>query len=73
MKEIYDFYNGCAEIGRLERGLGIATGISKYSSNTWALSVCGEENNYIDDKVFLIYCATNLPQEITIDRQNIHI
>ena len=33
-------------------GLLIAAGISKYSSTTWALSVYGEENNYIDDPIF---------------------
>lgn len=33
-------------------GLLIAAGISKYSSTTWALSVYGEDNNYIDDPIF---------------------
>lgn len=33
-------------------GLLITTGISKYSSMTWALSVYGTKNNFIDDPVF---------------------
>ena len=33
-------------------GLLIAAGISKYSSATWALSVYGEKNDFIDDPVF---------------------
>lgn len=33
-------------------GLLIAAGISKFSSTTWALSVYGENNDYIDDPIF---------------------
>lgn len=33
-------------------GLLIAAGISKFSSTTWALSVYGEGNDYIDDPIF---------------------
>lgn len=33
-------------------GVLIVTGISKFSSTTWALSVYGEKNNYIDDPPF---------------------
>lgn len=33
-------------------GLLICSGISKYSSTTWALSVYGEKNDFIDDPVF---------------------
>ena len=35
-----------------EGGLLVAAGISKYSSATWALSVYGEKNDFIDDPVF---------------------
>lgn len=30
----------------------LATGISKYSSTTWALSVYGRDNHYLDDPIF---------------------
>ena len=33
-------------------GLLVAAGISKFSSMTWALSVYGEKNDFIDDPVF---------------------
>ena len=33
-------------------GLLISTGISKFSSMTWALSVYGEKNDFLDDPVF---------------------
>ena len=33
-------------------GLLVAAGISKFSSTTWALSVYGEKNDFIDDPVF---------------------
>lgn len=33
-------------------GLLFAAGISQYSSTTWALSVYGEDNDYLDDPVF---------------------
>ncbi len=33
-------------------GLVVAAGISKFSSMTWALSVYGEKNDFIDDPVF---------------------
>ena len=33
-------------------GLLFAVGISKYSSMTWALSVYGLKNDYIDDPVY---------------------
>lgn len=33
-------------------GLLIVSGISKYSSTTWALSVYGENNDFIDDPIF---------------------
>jgi len=33
-------------------GLLVAAGISKFSSATWALSVYGEKNDFIDDPVF---------------------
>ena len=35
-----------------EGGLLVAAGISKFSSMTWALSVYGEKNDFIDDPVF---------------------
>ena len=34
-------------------GLLIATGISKFSSATWALSVYRTANNFIDDEVYM--------------------
>ena len=33
-------------------GLLVAAGISKFSSTTWALSVYGEKNDFVDDPVF---------------------
>ncbi|MBE6023274.1 MAG: methyltransferase domain-containing protein [Cellulosilyticum sp.] len=33
-------------------GVLIVTGISKFSSTTWALSTYGKENNYLDDEVY---------------------
>lgn len=33
-------------------GLFFISGISKYSSSTWALSVYGRQNNFIDDPIF---------------------
>lgn len=47
-------------------GLLIATGISKYSSTTWALSVYGNKNNFIDDPIFF----EMLKEELTNGNHN---
>lgn len=41
-------------------GLLFAVGISKFSSTTWALSVYGNENNFIDDNIYLDMLYTEL-------------
>lgn len=47
-------------------GLLIVTGISKYSSMTWALSVYGTKNNFIDDPVF----KNMLKEEVVLGNHN---
>ena len=47
-------------------GLLIATGISKFSSTTWALSVYGNGNDFIDDEIYM----NMLRQEILTGEHN---
>lgn len=47
-------------------GLLVVSGISKYSSTTWALSTYGTNNNYIEDSVFF----DMLKSELTTGKHN---